>query len=488
MMNGIETAYQIKDSVKYVLGSQGLMLTVGWQFRKIIEGILKLENKDTREVVNAICESCARSLLDFALMDRSSDQSLLDLTTFSRENNIVTAVRQLSKALQDGLEYKETDGKVKCPAIRDAVKLARLDAQSYFDETFVDLYDFCMLLLRKCNDALTQPIKISLEVLGLSEPTTLEEEEEQKPLRQGKKEELLRSDVMQKFQAIATACEQVLKEIKILDAHQNLQGNFVLSSYYIGPDLQYSNGVSIYFPWTMPDGPTIFDPVDEMPRRRGSAATVQRPAGAPRSYELRTPFDEYTKYAFAGKDGGDWTAFLVAFFRATLRNVRRSDYSYDKDTEAKGFIKITDMTGLRFSDAEREAAPAIDLHKSSSDMGYTFGGGNGEGNSSRIKNYPRRFYLSPADSRRRCPLPGRPPKPGERETTDQDLPCVSYLGWNLRGLAATQVGAQPNPDLNLSPSGPTSGNGQKPAPEAVPGPKPPESPSGAAGAAVVEDK
>ena len=90
MMNGIETAYEIKDSVNYVIGSQGLMLAVGWPFRKIIEKIIELPNKEVRRVAHKVADVCARGLLDFALMDRSSDQSLLDLSTFREGNNIVT--------------------------------------------------------------------------------------------------------------------------------------------------------------------------------------------------------------------------------------------------------------------------------------------------------------------------------------------------------------------------------------------------------------
>ncbi len=452
MMNGIETAYQIKDSVRYVIGSQGLMLAVGWQFRKIIEKIRKLEKKDVRTVAHAVCDVCARDLLDFALMDRSSEQSLLDLSTLDRENNLVTAIRQLSTALQDGLALDD-EGLVLYPAIRDAVKLARLDAQSYFDETFVDLYDFCRLLLSKCNNAVKLPTDMSLQVVDRSADLSsrlFPQESKREEMRLKVKELFLLSDVMQKFQTIAESCARVLKEIKFLDANRDLKGNFVVVSYYIGPDLQYSNGVSIYFPWTMPDGPIIFSPMEEEitvedARANGDRARSTGPKRAPRRFELKTPFDEYTKYAFAGKEGGDWTSFLVAFFRATLRNVRLSDYEYETDTKAEGFITIKRAAARAFRSFEMAAAPALNLHKTSSDMGSGVGGGD---NVSRIKNYPRRFYLSPADRRRRCHIPGETEKPGEGANPNPELPCVSYLGWNLRGLVATQVGLRSEERVN----------------------------------------
>src|SRR5262249_25036928 len=44
----------------------------------------------------------------------------------------------------------------------------------------------------------------------------------------------------------ALACEQVKKAIY---DPQNLDGDIVLSSSYVGPDCQNSHGLSVYFPW-----------------------------------------------------------------------------------------------------------------------------------------------------------------------------------------------------------------------------------------------
>src|SRR6185295_12543805 len=65
-------------------------------------------------------------------------------------------IRRLVFALKAGSSIDETaprPGVLKYPVICDAVKLARLEAQTYWGETFVDLYDFCERLLKKCNEA-----------------------------------------------------------------------------------------------------------------------------------------------------------------------------------------------------------------------------------------------------------------------------------------------------------------------------------------------
>jgi hypothetical protein len=417
-MNGIEAAYEVKDQVRYILGSQGLALAVGWPFRKIINAVMRHRHDQTVHVAKHLLRVCARSLIDFTLMDRSSEQSLCDLTTLHYRPNLVSAIKQLSEAMRDGLAvYRPGEvsegkdpGEVIYPAVRDAIRLARLETQSYWSERFVDLYDFCALLLQKCNENLEQAYQY-LDLLKKSRrPAGGAESYE--PAYVNPRD----LDVIKKFGLIARRCRAVLREIKTK--------RFVLSSYYIGPALQYSNGVSIYFPWTLPDEPVIFEPVGGPPTgvsagRYGISWTgLDKLQKLPKDYTFKTAFDEYKTYKFAKESGGDWARFLESFFRATLRDVRRFDFRYVKP-QAKDVPYFFD----KVQRPEPLIVPPqdVNLQKSSSDNDS-----EEDCTCPEIKNYPRRFYLSPADCHRRDPETAQPP--------------VSYLGWNIRGLAARVIG------------------------------------------------
>ncbi len=481
IMNGIEASYEVRRQVKYILGSQGLALAVGWPFRKIVNAVVRHRTRHTARVAQSLLRVCARNLIDFALMDRSSEQSVCDLTKLRRPKNLVTAVRGLSEAMQEGLRlitaadknaekpeeeppnpyrYKEI-GDVRYPAVRDAIKLARLEAQSYWSEVFVDLYDFCKLLLDRCNDHLNQFYVYVVEInLQLEDRLLKANDSGLKAAAidlDGLSTTLRGLDVMRIFYEIAKWCRAVMREIQVR--------KFVLRSYYIGPDLQYSNGVSVYFPWNLPERPIIFEPAD----KKGRCA----PAGSygiswsslnkfkddvPKLYTVKTAFDEYKTYKFARPSGGDWANFLVRFYKATLRNVRRFDFEYvDPATqkskrEDAGFLffepRHLPLTGGdRFVDLN-----PIDLQKSGSDNDS-----EEDCTCPTIKNYPRRFYISPADCKRSCPVPNEGTKEEKvkqnvchereavevRKQDDSDdtvmEPCVSYLGWNIRGLVAQVI-------------------------------------------------
>jgi Clostripain family len=420
VMNGIEAAYEIQDHVDYMIGSQDLMLTVGWPFKKIIEVVQDDPTAPRKKIVRRILKACARRLLDYSLMERSSEQAVVDLTKL-RDQRLTGYIKELAAALKEGLKT-DNCGHVCYREIRDAVRLARLEAQAYWDETFVDLYDFCELLLWKCNDYLSVHVD-SLSSFTRSHPPTPDLNDNQV------KDWLTRCGPGDTFRRIAEACAKILYEFKQRGSREVEERGIVPYAYYVCPDLQYSHGLSIYFPWTMPSDPIIFDPK----RRYGEYP--------PKDYEVKTAFDEYKTYKFATEQGADWASFLVQFFKATLRNVRLVDYRYDirPSTLPKVFYSHEALSAERLAPA---TAPAdVDLQKSSPDTGEQDDSFRGF----RIKNYPRRFYLSPEDCKHRhgscdpqpswdCrnPQVGTPPEIYRRYR-------VSYLGWQIRGLLAEVI-------------------------------------------------
>lgn len=384
VMNGIETAYEVRNAAEYMIGSQGLMLAVGWPYNRIYEAVRNNAANGSDFVAGEILKVCARNMLDFSLMDRSLDQSACNLTKFGEDGDIIPEVKALAVALQGGLLIDD-GGNVVYPMVRDIIRLARLEAQSFWDETFVDLYDFCELLMQRCLQAVEDQKRLLGGLPSDAKNAALEH--------------LEGLDEVKQLRGIAKSCLALLGEFK----------GAVPLSYFIGSELQYSHGLSIYFPWTLPEGPHIYEPV----KVRGAEHEE------PKEFTLHTPFDIYKKYDFAAASG--WSDFLTSFFRATLRDVRTSDKIYKQTDGSVNF----DGTP-----ADDENAFPVTLQKSSSDISS-----EGASVGIKIKNYPRRNYLSPADCRRK--KDGKPAV-GEIRQFSRDKE-VSYLGWNIRGLVAEVV-------------------------------------------------
>lgn len=419
-MNGIETAVELHEKVEFTIGSQGLMLALGWPFRKIVNEVGKNHDAATVDVAKQILRVCARNLVDFTLMDRSSEQAICDVTKFGGQGKLVSDVKKLSRHLQDGLALKDhTDavtkdeiGTVRFPIVRDVVRLARLEAQAYFGEVFVDLYDFCEQLVLKCNDVLGNVNSLVFTLLNNAVPKHDDSPTNRKQFLLGWKD-------LAALEAIADSAWQVLETFR--------QEHIIPDAYYVCPELQYSHGLSIFFPWTLPQSPITFEP------EKGRGAQ-------PGSIQLTTPFDVYKQYKFAGAEYGHWAAFLEAFFRATLRNVRQAEVIYKPDNRL--FFEI-DKAATR-----EESPPAVDLRKTDST------GETDDCTCPQIKNYPRRFYISPADCERRLPIFGLPDSPAPTESNVRETGKVSYLGWNIRGVVAEVIGLDGAPGAAPEPPDP----------------------------------
>ncbi|HKR13956.1 MAG TPA: clostripain-related cysteine peptidase [Pyrinomonadaceae bacterium] len=391
VMNGIETAYEVRDQVDVIIGSQGLVLAAGWPYQKLIKAIVKRPAAPLDLISRDLLKACARHLIDFSIMDRSSEQSVCDVRRLAYPENVIEAIRDLVEELNKGLVFDE-DKKLQYPAIADVLRLARLEAQSYWGETFVDLYDFCERLLKRCNTAV-RTLHGVVEQCGYN----------------GELQYRLKStDLVERFREIIRCSIEVMERVR----------DMVPYSYYIGPDLQYSHGLSIFFPWTMPGEPYFFE-------QKGS------------EYILKTAFESYSEYSFVKESG--WGVFLKNFYKATLRKVRRADRRIvlrdRSDSLNLGMIQET------FSQVTEVLTS--DLQKSSSTTGIT-----DHEVWSYVKNYPRRNYLAPTDCEIKILEPGCQKVGTRKEFRQETSPPVSYLGWNISGLVAEVITKKPLPCSN----------------------------------------
>ncbi len=193
-MSALEVAYELKDTANYMLASQGPAFVGSWPYRQILMRIfydLVNEEKDLETTLKSIFKECLDNSHDFQLAGYSFDLCLCDL---KRVGEIRSSLAQLSSALSDGLRE---------PTTQERILLAHWDAQSYWQESYTDLGDFCFRLTARCSDL---PDKGAVK-------------------------------------AIRTACAKVTQDVN----------GAVINSEFTGPAYQYSHGLSLFYPWSMPE-------------------------------------------------------------------------------------------------------------------------------------------------------------------------------------------------------------------------------------------
>lgn len=199
-VSSLEVAYELKDQARYMLASQGSALVGNWPYRQILIRIFNELVKNGKHgaplqpMFEDIFASCVKNSTDFLMAGYPFDLCLCDLTEIGKTRK---ALDQLSTALIKGLE---------CEAFKESILLAHLESQSFHQEMYTDVGDFCRCLYQRLNKRLTS--------------SALE------PIRTEMKD------------AIVKVNEAICKSI--------------IRSDFAGPEYQYSRGLSLYFPWSRP--------------------------------------------------------------------------------------------------------------------------------------------------------------------------------------------------------------------------------------------
>ena len=202
VMGMLEVGYQFNNVAKTMIASEGSVPSAGWTYAKILGCLAREQNRnvDTREVAALFVKEFVRSQDAYTVGGVSVDMAAWDLSRFS---GLAAGFDGLSVALLDCFEDKES---------RIYRQMARVilqvhwQCQSYMYDQNVDLGDFCELLDRECG--------LVAKELG------------------GEDVEILKT--------VQEQCRVVLKEL-----HEA-----VILSGFSGGSYQYSNGVSVFFPWS----------------------------------------------------------------------------------------------------------------------------------------------------------------------------------------------------------------------------------------------
>ena len=196
-MSAVEVAYELQGTANYMLACEGPAFVGSWPYRQILMHVFQnhLDGSDVKTTLREIFDCCLRNSYDFELAGYSFDLCLCDL---KKVKELTTPLKELSKALKGGL----TDRLAK-----ECILLAHWDAQSYWDEAFIDIYDFCFRLDQRCAKA---------------------------------------KQANSKLRAIQKA-SRALREA--LEPDDN---RLIIKSEIAGPSYQYSHGLSLFFPWSAP--------------------------------------------------------------------------------------------------------------------------------------------------------------------------------------------------------------------------------------------
>lgn len=195
-MSGLEIAFELKDYANYMLASQGPAFVGTWPYRQILMSLFSnlANGLNVQETLKTVHDFCVRNSYDFQLAGYSFDLCLCNL---GKVKQITRPLKSLSGALMKGLAEPES---------RDLILLAHWDAQSYWEETYTDLYDFCYRLEKRSANA--------------RQSATVK--------------------------AIRKECYNVMRKLEQGD------DQLVIKSQIAGPAYQYSHGLSVFFPWSRP--------------------------------------------------------------------------------------------------------------------------------------------------------------------------------------------------------------------------------------------
>jgi hypothetical protein len=342
-MSGIEVLFELKDTAKYMMATEGTSFVASWPYRQLLKKFLNAveESKvgpktplNLGSLITSIHKLSLHNSTDFMFSGLSADLCLSSLDRHRVEKlkapieNLVVALKQAMIPPPGWDEAEEWRGV-------ELIKLAHLESQSFFEETYTDLYDFCLCLKQRCTG---QPFK----------------------------------------NALRGACDKVIEALK-----EGAPDSVVVQSDHFGPVSQFSHGISIFFPWSRPvqDEPLFLD------------------------NNMISRYENYEFTKALGPNS--WLSFLDAYFNATLRRSREDEDGQPVTKMVKAAIAAAAANGAGSAngvvtsgivDALTKDSPSLakdspslekdspSLTKDSPSMGTGCG--------CSVKNYPMKFAVS----------------------------------------------------------------------------------------------
>ncbi len=257
---------------------------------------------------------------DFAIAGYSLDLALTNLKT------------QIVKSIDECLGILVTRLREALDTRQDLILLSHWESQSYWQEDYTDLFDFCFCLRRRCEAELKR-----IEEQKCGDPGVAER------LRDAAKDVLT-----------------VLTPVDSADLEKRF-ARLVVHADNFGWKYQYSHGLSVYFPWSEPFG------------------DVEK--------SIMKNYEGYAFHTEAAK-GHSWLDFLKDYFKNTKRKPRRVEEGRpekESDVEIMGSHGFNWMNLNPFGPLGDDPKPSPAY---SGDPGKPSPSQGGGCSCATIKNYP----------------------------------------------------------------------------------------------------
>lgn len=241
VMNMLEVSFELRQAARVLVASEGLLPNSGWAYDKVLRHLVETNgDKKTKEYARDFVSQFIKFHGEYAVGGRSVDLSACDLTAIDQvalsvgvlgdvlRNEFPPLPKDNRKDFGDDDEKAEYKNPQTGLLVREYLKKAILgthwDAQTYLFDQAIDVADFSRNLLEQCHQ-----IREEIAVFNDEPLETYEPESENGRI------------VFERLGAVETACGNVLDAVD----------EFVIKSSYTGSEYQFSNGVSMFFPWSL---------------------------------------------------------------------------------------------------------------------------------------------------------------------------------------------------------------------------------------------
>jgi hypothetical protein len=203
VMSMLEVGYQFHEIAETIVASEGSVPNAGWTYGKLLGNICKqAESVDVRTVAKNLVRDFIEGESEYAIGGISVDMAAWDC---SKVPEVADAFEKFVDNLSDC--FKEEMSTI-CRQMRRILLQVHWNCQSYMYEQNVDLKDFCRLLYEEVE--------------------SLENE--------------FGHDFDGQTTKLKKTCFEVMKKLE----------ECIILSGFCGGQYQFSNGMSIFFPWTIP--------------------------------------------------------------------------------------------------------------------------------------------------------------------------------------------------------------------------------------------
>ena len=359
----MEVAYELKGTANYMMASQGPTFVGSWPYRQILIRIFnELEKRGDQpnisKLLSDIFSYCVNSSADYLLAGYSYQLTLLDLRKLEK---LEAPLEKLSSAFIDALLPDEQTQRNDAPSLF-IILYAHWKAQSFFNEMYTDLSDFCSCIIERCERI----------------------------------REVNPNSMTARLEQVYEACKLVKS---VLDKSKDENGkNLIVKSAIAGPAYQYSCGLSVFFPWSRPSE---------------DSQIMQQYAGYKIHQDFHPELNKMFRQETDQEPRKSWLDFLELYFRETQRVTKSTELQWELEAKRRGRPafepkltidqmekKLHEDIGSLIYNGEGPLA-GFSLNKSDP----TDRTGIGDCNCPSIKNYPRDTRTRRIRQKRAQPVP-----------------------------------------------------------------------------------